>query len=302
MNEKIDFRSGFVAVIGKPNVGKSTMINAIMGQKIAAVSPRPQTTRKQQLGILTLDNAQLIFTDTPGLHFEKHKLGKHMNTEAMSALMDSDVIMFVVDVSAPPTDEDKMIANILIEEKLKVPKILVLNKIDLVRGDRLEELTDKYQDMVPGADSVLISAVKNDGFEDLIEKLIGFLPENPPFYPEDQVTDYYEREISADLIREATLIILRDEVPHSIAVRIDEFTERGMEGAYIQATLFVERDSQKGIVIGKKGNMIKRISTHAREQIEEMSGRKIFLNLRVKVRKNWRNDEHTLGLFGFKKK
>jgi GTP-binding protein Era len=302
MNEKTNYRSGFVAVIGKPNVGKSTMINAIMGQKIAAVSPRPQTTRKQQLGILTLENAQLIFTDTPGLHFEKHKLGKHMNYEATTALMDSDVIVFVVDVSAPPTEEDQMIADLLIQERLKVPTILVLNKTDRVKKEHLIDLAEKYRSMVPEKDHLLISSVKNEGLDELLRKIIEFMPENPPFYPEDQITDYYEREISADLIREAALIILRDEVPHSIAVRIDEFTERGLEGAYIQATMFVERDSQKGIVIGKKGVMIKRISTHAREQIEDMSGRKVFLNLRVKVRKNWRNDEHTLGLFGFKKK
>ncbi len=300
MDEKSEFKSGFVAVIGKPNVGKSTMINAIMGQKIAAVSPRPQTTRKQQLGILTLENAQLIFTDTPGLHFEKHKLGKHMNFEAQSALMDSDVILFVVDVSHPPSNEDEMIADILIQEKLKVPKLLVLNKIDKLKKDDLEKAGKKFQAFVPGIKTLNVSSIKNEGMGELLDKVIEFLPNNPPFYPEDQVTDYYEREISADLIREAALIILRDEVPHSIAVRIDEFTERGTEGAYIQATLFVERDSQKGIVIGKGGEMIKKISTHARVQIEDMSGRKIFLNLRVKVKKNWRNDEHTLGLFGFK--
>lgn len=301
MEEIKEFRSGFVAVIGKPNVGKSTMINAVLGQKVAAVSPRPQTTRKQQLGILTQDTSQLIFTDTPGLHFEKHKLGKKMNFQAMSALMDSDVIMFVVDLSGPISEEDRMIADILKEEKLHVPTILVMNKIDLLSSERLKARIENYQKLVPTAVNCLVSSVKNEGLDNMLSIVINYLPENPPFYPEDQVTDYYEREIAADLIREAALIILRDEVPHSIAIRMDEFTERGDDGAYIQATLFVERDSQKGIVIGNKGEMIKRISTHARLQIEEMSGRKVFLNLRVKVKKNWRNDEHTLGLFGFKK-
>ena len=300
MEENKIFRSGFVAVIGQPNVGKSTMINAIMGQKIAAVSHRPQTTRKQQLGILTLDNAQLIFTDTPGLHFEKHKLGKLMNSEAQSALMDSDLILFVVDVSKEPSEEDKMIVELMSGIK-KTPIILVLNKTDTVHPNKLEESAEKYQSLLPGIESIMISSRKAVGFDEFVGRLVELLPENPPFYPEDQITDYYEREIAADLIREATLMILRDEVPHSIAVRIDEFTERGDKGAYIEATLFVERDSQKGIVIGKGGDMIKKISTYGREQIEDMSGRKVFLKLRVKVRKNWRNNEHTLNLFGFKK-
>ncbi len=296
-----EFKSGFVAVIGRPNVGKSTLINTILGQKIAAVTPRPQTTRKQQLGILTQDNAQIIFTDTPGIHLAKHKLGNFMNEEALIALEESDLVLFIVDVSARPHEEDKFIAQSL--SKLKhTPIILVLNKIDRVNQDQLATHRQAYQDLVIPTHTQEISALKAINTTTLLDLTVSHLPENPPFFPEDQVTDAYERDLAADLIREAALIILRDEVPHGIAVRMDEFTERGKEGAYIAATMLVERDSQKGIVIGKGGTMIKRISTQARQEIEKMSGRKVFLELKVKVRKNWRNDEHLLRSFGFRGK
>jgi GTP-binding protein Era len=302
VTENEGFKSGFVAVAGRPNVGKSSLINALLGQKIAAVSFRPQTTRRQQLGILTRDDAQIIFTDTPGIHQPKHKLGKYMNMEAATALEESDVILFMVDGSVPPHDEDRLIADTLVELKIQAPIILVVNKIDLVDGKDLTGQIEKYQGFVPQAQLIPISAVLGDGLPKLLEVVIERLPEHPPYFPPDQVTDLYEREISADLIREAALNILRDEVPHCIAIRIDEFTERGDGGAYIEATLFVERDSQKGIVIGEGGGMIKRLSTAARLEIEKMSGRKVFLRLRVKVRKNWRNDENALRLFNFHKK
>ncbi len=286
---------------GRPNVGKSTLVNKLLGQKIAAVSIRPQTTRRQQLGILTLYNAQIIFTDTPGIHHPKHKLGRHMNKEATMALEDSDVILFLVDSSVEPHDEDRLIADTLVELKLQVPIILALNKVDLVDGEYLEKQKEKYMDLAPQTESITISAALGDGLQKLLDVVIEKLPEHPPYFPADQITDLYEREIAADLIREAGLNILRDEIPHCIAVRIDEFKERGDEGAYIEATLFVERDSQKGIVIGEGGRMIKRISTAARLEIEKMSGRKVFLQLRVKVHKNWRNDENALRLFDFRK-
>ncbi len=301
MTEIGSFKSGFVAVAGRPNVGKSTLVNKLLGQKIAAVSIRPQTTRRQQLGILTLDNAQIIFTDTPGIHHPKHKLGRHMNKEATMALEDSDVILFLVDCSVEPHDEDRLIADTLEEIKLQVPIILVLNKVDLVDGEYLENQKEKYKDLAPQTESIAISATLGDGLQELLDAVIEKLPEHPPYFPADQITDLYEREIAADLIREAGLNILRDEIPHCIAVRIDEFKERGDEGAYIEATLFVERDSQKGIVIGEGGRMIKRIGTAARLEIEKMSGQKVFLQLRVKVHKNWRNDENALRLFDFRK-
>ena len=296
------FRSGFVAVVGRPNVGKSTLLNAIMGQKIAAVSPRPQTTRRQQLGILTMDNAQIIFTDTPGVHYAKHKLGNYMNEEAVIALEDSDVIVFIVDGSVQPDPEDELLANILREVGGKVPAILGLNKIDILGDEDKNQHLDIYKSLAPQAKILQLSATQHYGLDDLLLEILNALPEHPPFYPPDQITDLYEREIAADLIREAALNILRDEVPHSIAVRIDEFRERENGNAYIEATLFVERDSQKGIVIGSQGKMIKNLGIEARKLIEEMSGRRVYLRLRVKVRKNWRNDENSLRLFGFQGK
>jgi GTP-binding protein Era len=301
MNE-IDYKSGFVAVVGRPNVGKSTLINALMGQPITAVSPRPQTTRRQQLGILTDNQAQIIFTDTPGVHHAKHKLGHYMNEEAVLALEDSDVILFIVDGSVEPDDEDVLLAGILKELKHDVPVVLALNKTEGFPQEALALSENMYKNLVPQADVISISALSLMNLDELLDMIIGYLPEHPPFYPPDQITDLYEREITADLIRAAALIILRDEVPHAIAVRIDEYTERGDQGAYIEGTLFVERESQKGIVVGAGGKMIKRISTEARKAIEEMSGRKVYLRLRVKVRKNWRNDEKALGLFGFRGK
>jgi len=302
VTENEGFKAGFVAIAGRPNVGKSTLINALLGQKIAAISFRPQTTRRQQLGILTLDKAQIIFTDTPGIHQPKHKLGEYMNVEAIKALEESDIILFMVDSSVELHDEDRMIAETLAELERKKPVFLVLNKIDRIEHEDIKSQREKYQALVPNSKLIPISAKLGNGLQELLEAVIEQLPEHPPYFPPEQVTDHYERDIAADLIRESALNILRDEIPHSIAVRIDEFTERGNSGAYIEATIFVEKDSQKGIVIGEGGKMIKRISTAARVEIEKMSGRKVFLRIRVKVRKNWRNDDNTLQLFGFHKK
>ncbi len=293
------FKSGFVAVMGKPNVGKSTLINALMGQKIAAVSPRPQTTRKRQLGILSLENAQIIFVDTPGMHLAHHKLGEYMNQEAIDTLEECDLILFVVDASQPPSEEDQILANTIKAMKNPIATILAMNKIDRVEETDIPDLQSDFLSFVPNSQPIPISATRGDNLEDLADEIIGALPEGPLFFPEDQITDLYEREIAADLIREAALIILRDEVPHSIAIRIDQFTERGDHGAYIEATIFVERESQKGIVIGKGGMMLKRIGTAARLEIEAITGRKVYLQLRVKVRKNWRNDKNVLRWFGY---
>ena len=294
------YRSGYVAVMGKPNVGKSTLINAILGQKINAVSPRAQTTRKMQLGILTNDKAQVVFVDTPGLHNPRNKLGNFMNLNAVEALDDADIILFVVDGSeATPDEEDRILTEHLNELKTPPKVILAINKIDRLESHEYETRKETFLELYPAAQPILISATRRDGLDELTHSIISNLPEGEAFYPNDQITDLYEKEISADLIRASALIHLRDEVPHSIAVRIDEYTERGDKGAYIAATLFVERDSQKGIVIGDSGKMLKLIGTTSRKEIEAMSGRKVFLELRVKVRKNWRNDEAELRRFGF---
>lgn len=295
----IAFKAGFVAVMGRPNVGKSTLINALLKQKVAAVSPRPQTTRKRQMGILTLENAQVVFIDTPGVHKARHKLGENMNQEAASTLQESDLILLIVDVSQPPGEEDEPLFSLLKSLKRSAPLLLALNKVDLLDEAGLQTNADAYEQQVSSVQALAISATRGDHLDALLSEIIARLPEGTPFFPEGQVTDLYERELAADLIREAALNILRDEVPHGIAIRIDQFLERGENGAYIEATLFVERESHKPIVIGQGGAMLKKIGSRARQEIESMSGRKVYLDLKVKVRKNWRDDDKVLRGFGF---
>ncbi len=300
MNTETTFKTGFVAVIGRPNVGKSTLINALMGQKIAAASPKSQTTRRRQLGILTTESLQLVFVDTPGLHDPFHKLGEFLNQEAKEALEGVDVILWLVDASADPDDQDRSIALTLSTLRNAPPVILGLNKKDLIPAEVLPAKTAAYAELLPQATMLAFSATRGDGRDALMAALSAHAQPGPPEFDPEQVTDLYEREIAADLIRESCLLHLNKEVPHSIHVRIDQFTERGDEGAYIAATVFVERDSQKGIVIGQGGVMLKKIGSSARQQIEAMSGRKVFLELRVKVLKDWRNDEIWLSRFGYK--
>jgi len=297
----IDFRSGYIAIIGRPNVGKSTLVNALLGQKIAAVSPKPQTTRKRQLGILTENNYQLVFVDTPGMHNPRYKLGKFLNQEAEESLEGVDVVLWLVDSSVKPTDEDKQIGLLLGKLPRRTPLVLAANKMDLIPTEALTRNLEAYQALTKKEANVIsVSATHNMHLNELVTLLVSLSPFRPPEFDEEQVTDSYERDIAADLIREACLNHLRNEVPHGVGVRIDEFKERENGMLYIAATIFVERNSQKGIVIGEGGRMLKSIGSDARKEIEEMGGRPVFLELRAKVLKDWRNDENAMQRFGYR--
>jgi GTP-binding protein Era len=297
-----EFRAGFFTILGKPNAGKSTLVNSLLGQKIAAVSPRPQTTRRRQLGILTTPDAQVVLVDTPGVHTPRHKLGQFFNQEAEAALTGVDGILFLTDGNTEPDENDRRIAGMLLSLRRKPALLLGINKADLLTDEGLGSRKVAYQDLLPGVPVLAFSATSRKGLETLVSALVGMLPVREAEFPADQLTDLYEREIAVELIREAALVFLRDEIPHALAVRLDEFKERGDQGAYISATLFIERESQKGIVIGEGGGMLKLIGSAARKEIEAMSGRRVFLELRVKVAKNWRDNEDTLRRFGYRVK
>jgi GTP-binding protein Era len=293
-------RSGFVAVIGRPNVGKSTLINQLLGMKIAIVSAKPQTTRVRQLGILTRPEAQVIFVDTPGLHKPRHPLGEFMVEVAKQALQDTDAIMFLVEGHEPPGGGDRMIAEQIKAAAPNKPRLLVINKIDLCPAEKLQNHVDAYLALVEPTHWVAISALKNAGVDALRDQLINALPEGPRYYPPDQVTETYTRNIAAEIVREKVLRSTRDEIPHAVAVEVTEFKERDNGVLYIGATVYVERDSQKAIIIGKRGQMLKRIGSKARPEIEEMVDSKVYLELWVKVLPNWRQDERMLQRLGYR--
>lgn len=293
------FKSGFITLIGRPNVGKSTLVNRLLGQKIAAVSPRPQTTRRKQLGILTRDDYQIVFMDTPGIHKGKDKLDRYMNDAAQETILDADVVVWIVDASLSPQEEDEMIAE-MIQELPRTPTVLMLlNKIDKLKEDKREKQREVYGNLLPGAELCEISALHGEGQDVFISLLLDHLLEGPMYYDPEQVTDFYEREIASDLIRQGCLNMLRDEVPHGIAIRVDEFKERSNGQIYIHATILVSRDSHKGIVIGKGAEMLKKIGSYARKEIEDLVGTKVFLDLKVKVNKNWRDKADMLDYLGY---
>ena len=291
-------RSGFVAVIGRPNVGKSTLVNHFVGQKVAIVSPKPQTTRSRILGILTREEAQVIFVDTPGLHRPRHKLGRAMVSSATRAIPDADAILFLVDSSVKPTDEDQMIAELL-GARSRGPVILVLNKMDLLSADKVKSHSEAYWELVPDRhESMMTVATKGVNLEKLLPMIVSVLPEGPRYFPEGQVTDQTERQIAAELIREQVLRKTRQEVPHCVAVVVEEFEGRPDDVVYVGATVFVERRSQKGIIIGKQGSKLREIGSAARKQIERLTAGRIYLDLWVKVSKGWRDDERALRELG----
>lgn len=294
-----DHRAGFVAVIGRPNVGKSTLINAWLGQKIAIVSPKPQTTRNRLLGILTRPDAQVIFVDTPGIHRPQHKLGEFMVETAVRAIPDADVILWLVDVSVKPTPEDQQIAELLAQKAAGRAVILALNKMDLLQPQDVVPHSEAYLAMVEESDWLLISATRGDNRDDLLEKVIAHLSPGPRYYPPDQVTDQQERFIAAELVREQVLHHTHQEVPHAVAVVVQEFKRRSQDMTYISANIYVERESQKKILLGAGGQVIKRIGQAARQEIEQLVGTRVYLDLWVKVRPQWRKKEPELRRLGY---
>ena len=296
MKEK-QHKSGFIAVIGRPNVGKSTLINSLIGQKIAIMSDKPQTTRNRILCILTRPEAQIVFLDTPGIHKPKHKLGEYMVKAAEGTLKEVDAIFFVVDATEKMGPGEYYILERL--QATAKPVILVVNKLDLIEKEQVLPIISHYTDKYPFVGVVPISAKEETNLDALIEEVEKYLPDGPQYYPEDMVTDQPERLIVAELVREKALQLTRDEVPHAIAVDVDEMKARDNGDTYIRVTIYVERDSQKGILIGAKGSMLKEIGKLARADIEMLLGTRVFLDLWVKVKKDWRDRDSVLRGFGF---
>jgi len=276
-------------------------MNGFLGQKVAIVSDKPQTTRHKQLGILTRDDAQIIFVDTPGMHEPKNALGKYMVDTATHALIDADAVLFIVDASEPPGPSDKRLAKLINEKASKLPVILALNKSDVLKPEDVLPHSDAYRALTPGAPWLLVSATRGDNLDELLNLIIQALPESPALYPEDEVTQTHLRDLAAEFIREAALNALEQEVPHGIAVEVEEFQERDQGPTYIRANIFVEREAHKKIVIGQSGRMLKQIGTAARGEIEKLLEQKVYLELYVKVKPNWRKDEGEVRRLGYKK-
>ena len=294
------FKSGFVTLVGRPNVGKSTLMNRIIGQKIAITSNKPQATRNRIQTVYHDDRGQIVFLDTPGIHKAKNKLGEFMVNAAESTFKEVDLVLWLVEATTYIGQGERHIAQEL--KKSSAPVILVMNKIDKVRKDELLECMNAYKDILDFAEMVPVSAQNGENVDDLIETMFSDLEEGPQFYDEDTITDQPVRQIVAELIREKALRLLQDEIPHGIAVSIDSMKERPGKNLFydIDATIVCERDSHKGIIIGKQGAMLKRIGTAARKEIEDFLEAKVNLKLWVKVKKDWRDSDFLLKNFGFK--
>lgn len=292
------FVSGFAAMIGRPNVGKSTLLNALVGHKVAIVSDKAQTTRNRIVGVLNAPGAQIVFVDTPGMHKPLHRLGEYMNQVAEHAIPDVDVVLFVVDGSSPPGGGDRYVAQKIAESGQKC--VLVVNKVDLVRDKAtLYATLDAYKQLGDFLDVIPVSALNHQHLPELVDLLRAQLEPGPQYYPEGQVTDQPERQVVAEFVREKILLLTREEVPHSVAVEVEEMTRRENGVVYVRANIWVERDSQKGILIGQGGQMLKEIGRLARADIEGLFGSRSYLDLNVKVRKDWRNSASNLRSLGY---
>ena len=297
--EAHEYRAGFVAVVGRPNVGKSTLMNLLLRQKVAITSPKPQTTRVNQFGIHTTETAQFVFVDTPGIHHPAHALGRSMVREANSALVDVDIVLCLVEIHQEPSEEDLLVVE-RVQKTPNVARVLGLNKVDLAEGRGDPRFITPYLESGQWDEIVAFSAVTGEGIDDLWAALHKHLPEHPPFYDEEEVTTTRERDIAAELIREQVLAHTHDEVPHAVAVVTEEYKDRDNGMLFVSAMIYVERDSQKGIIIGKGGSMLKAIGASSRTAIEALSGRRVFLELRVKVRKDWRKKDPGLRELGYR--
>ncbi|MGX5377529.1 GTPase Era [Ligilactobacillus sp. LYQ135] len=296
--ETNNYHSGFVAIIGRPNVGKSTFLNRVVGEKVAIMSNKAQTTRNKIQGIYTQKDAQIVFIDTPGIHKPHSQLGDFMVQSALSTLNEVDAILFMVNATQKRGKGDDFIIERL--KKVKKPIYLVINKIDKIHPDKLFEIINDYKDTINYKEVYPISALQGNNVPELINNLIADLPEGPQYYPADQITDHPERFIAGELIREKVLELTREEVPHSVAVVVDRIKREDNEKVLVQATIIVERNSQKGIIIGKGGKMLKEIGMRARKDIELMLGDKVYLELWVKVQPNWKDKKTDLAAFGYK--
>ncbi|MCG1815522.1 GTPase Era [Staphylococcus epidermidis] len=292
-----EHKSGFVSIIGRPNVGKSTFVNRVIGHKIAIMSDKAQTTRNKIQGVMTRDDAQIIFIDTPGIHKPKHKLGDYMMRVAKNTLSEIDAIMFMVNVNEDIGRGDEYIMEML--KNVKTPIFLVLNKIDLVHPDTLMPKIEQYQSYMDFTDIIPISALEGLNVDHFIDVLKSFLPEGPKYYPDNQISDHPEQFVVSEIIREKILHLTSDEIPHAIGVNVDRMIKEDEDRVRIEATIYVERDSQKGIVIGKGGKKLKEVGKRARRDIEMLLGSKVYLELWVKVQRDWRNKVNFIRQIGY---
>ena len=292
------FKSGFVAIVGRPNVGKSTFMNYVLGQKIAIMSDKAQTTRNKIQGVYTNQDCQIVFLDTPGIHKPKHELGNFMVESAYSALKEVDAVLFMVNAAEKRGPGDDFIIEKL--KKIKTPVFLVLNKIDLISPDELLDRVESYQETIPFTGIIPISVLQGNNVQELMITLTNHLPEGPQYYPSDQITDHPEYFVVSELIREKILHLTKEEIPHSVAVTVDKMQKDEFDKVHVYANIIVERPTQKGIIIGKGGKLLKEIGVRARKDIEQLLGNKVYLELWVKVEKDWRKKKSHLQDFGYR--